>query len=390
MSKLKLVVLGALAATAVSLAAGAVTASANVVLAEKYPSTLAGAHQGALEMFTSWGTVGMCYGDLSGSASAPTDPLKASLPKETKCASGVLKSNSCSFVLHPGVETGSGQFPGTFDISTGCTGLTTELLGCKIKFPPQSGMSATFQNTTSEGKEAILVTLSGEGMEYTTEASACSANTYHNGTLRGSWMLSSSTSGTHYGIHVANRTGLFLGGEGSPEGPNPPRFELEKTPAAVIGKQTTLEQFEFAAGTTKCERVNLGGVASQSTNEVLFVPEFEGCKAFGLKATVQVNGCQLGAYVLKSSPYSGTLGLGCPSGKQLEINAGAGSCVVSIAPQAIAANTYEVVGSGAERKVVATMKGEGLEYTQTGVGCLETGTFHNGVFSGAETFEGWS
>ena len=373
-----------LVAMAFTLVVSAATASANPLMAENYPATLSGASVGLLNMETSIGSSSNCEGKLSGSAFVPSEAVNVSLPAESPCSGsgGPIKSNGCSLVLHLGAETSPGVFGGTFDIAAGCSGLSSEYLGCKYNFPPQSGASATFENTTWEGKNVTIVNLSGGEMEYT--INSCGSGTHHDGRLWGSWRLSSSTLGTTYGIHVASQLGLFLGGEGSAS-----RLEAERYPAGVIAKQTTVEKFVVAAGNAKCAQVNLRGLAEEPTSGVYFLPELNLCKAFGRVAAVQTNGCLYTAIIEESGPYAGGMWLGCPSGKQLEINAGFGFCVLSIPSQQIAASTFEAMGSGAGRNVVDQMNGEGLEYTQSS-GCpAGAGTFHNGVFSGGTTLEAW-
>lgn len=387
MRRFRFIALGAMAAMAMTLVAGAAMASATPILAEQYPASLSGTTLTGLGMNFGIGSVSKCNGNLSGSATTPSATTSVSIPAEDKCegATAPVKSNGCKFALHPGTETSPGHFGGTFDIAAGCSGLSTSYFGCPINFPPQSGMSATYENVTWEGKNATVVTLSGGGMEYTRTGSGCGPGTYHDGTLSGSWRLTSSTEGKPYGIDVATKSGFFLTGAGSSS-----EFEAEKYAVAITAKQTTVEKFEVAAGTAKCEQVNMRAYNEVSTSELLLEPEFVHCKAFGLATTVQTNGCLYLGTVVSSGPYSGVLKLFCPSGKSLEFNAGFGSCILSIPPQVIATSTYENTGTGAERKVVAQMKGEGLEYTQS-LGCAEgTGTFHNGVFSGAQTFEGAS
>lgn len=374
--------LGAMALTLVAIVA---TASANVVLSEKYPAVLSGTDTQGLNLQFSSGLVSKCLGGASGSASAPSSTVRVSLPTKEKCGYGAtVATNGCTFALHPGAGS---THEGTFDIASGCTGLSTEYFGCAVNYPPQSGLHATFENTTWEGKSAVLVYLNGGGAEYTTSGLGCTSGTHHDGVIFGGWRIASfSEVGEYFGMHVTDPSGAFLAGEGSGS-----QFKLETYPGALSGRQTTVEKFEVAAGIAKCEQVNLGSAVKGATSEVIFEPEFAGCRAFGIfPTTLQVNGCQYVATVSSSGPYAGGMALSCPSGKQLEFNAGYGTCILSIPSQPIATSTYEVTGSGAERRIVTQMKGTGLEYTQS-VGCPEgSGTFKNGVFGGAETLEGWS
>jgi hypothetical protein len=112
--------------------------------------------------------------------------------------------------------------------------------------------------------------------------------------------------------------------------------------ASIFGNQTTQLTFTTDSGTVKCTQALFEGtVASQTagtttTQELTVTPQYTGCTAFGLAATVDMNGCEFTTTGAGQPALTAVEDIVCNKtvGKVIEMTAAAG-CTVTVGPQAV-------------------------------------------------------
>jgi hypothetical protein len=110
--------------------------------------------------------------------------------------------------------------------------------------------------------------------------------------------------------------------------------------ASIFGTQTTQHGFTTDSGTVRCTQASFEGTIAGQTihtttaQELTVTPQYTGCTAFGLNATVDMNGCQYTITGAGQPALTATVDIVCNKtvGKVIEITAAAG-CTVTIAPQ---------------------------------------------------------
>lgn len=112
-------------------------------------------------------------------------------------------------------------------------------------------------------------------------------------------------------------------------------FEAGAYPASISGKNSLSHVFTPEGGVSaSCKGASFSGELAAMAETVTVAPSYSECTAFGLAATVSVNGC---AYVLHPGEESGkdefkaTMDISCPAGKTMTITAG--TCEVQVATQ---------------------------------------------------------
>jgi hypothetical protein len=176
------------------------TPAASGFQAESYPLALNGATYTTL---TLGGSFGPSECGETGFVSEISEPVEAlsGYSLSAKCAlfgiSVALKANGCRLEFHPGFREGS-SFAGEAVIApAGCGPITFEGAGCKISYPAQSGLAASFENSGSGSTAKVLVSMNARDVHYVSAGGpACPAGTYHNGTITGTWQILGSSGGS--------------------------------------------------------------------------------------------------------------------------------------------------------------------------------------------------
>lgn len=178
------------------------------------------------------------------------------------------------------------------------------------------------------------------------------------------------------------------------------KFHAESSPTYLLGEQQTRNVFTINPGTVEaktveCNTAKFTGTFSGtelSTLEAIH-PEYSGCTAFGLSATVTTTGCN---YTLHeptgSGPYTGTVDVVCESGHVIEVNAGLGTCTVRVGSQAnLGSVRYENEGSGSTRDVLLTANVTGISAEVNGVlGTCGPNGVRPGQYTGSVLAKGYS
>jgi trypsin len=148
---------------------------------------------------------------------------------------------------------------------------------------------------------------------------------------------------------------------------HPFKFRAEAAPTVLTGKQHLgATVLPFDAGFVSCaETTYTGEMTEAETIEVSLTPNYAGCEFAGLKATVDVNGCQykLTPFAKEGVNFEGSVDVVCPEGKKIEVT-GSG-CTITIGPQLERRTvTFTNVGAGATREITVDFNLAGLTYEE--------------------------
>ncbi|HEY5814994.1 MAG TPA: hypothetical protein VIS95_01480 [Solirubrobacterales bacterium] len=290
-----------------------------------------------------------------------------------------MKMNGCSLTFKPGAEKSPGVFGGSFDVGpAGCGPITMKYLGsCELRIYPKTSLAAEFTNKGSGKTATVVAQVAASGLK---TDGACSGSA-ENGTYSGGWELKGSTDAagsSQTGIQVTTKAALHLSGE-------PAKFTGEAYPETIVGSVSAENVYTTPGGTISCKKGSFGGGALQSPSAQLsLLPAYSECTAFGFSKTNVKSG--LCTIVLNAtSTTSGTAAISCPPGGAIKFEptfSGFTVCTISFPSQSLGSVTYENVGTGIDRRVVASISGSGIQYTGTGGPCGTSGsdaTFSGGI-----------
>jgi hypothetical protein len=376
----------------IAMAFGAAQASASRLVSPEIPSTFTTFLKAAPTGLHKFSAHGMGSFDCnapqfsSSMSGTATSQFTAQVSNDYACAyagPASVKMNGCSFTFRPGAEESPGVFGGSFDIGpAGCGPLTVKYMsGCEAKIYPKTGLAARFSNH-GEGKTAtVLVQPAAGGLK--TERTICGSGSSENGIYTGSWEMAGYTDAAatiQTGISVTSKAALYLSGE-------PTRFNGEAYPEAVRGAVSTANVFTTPNGKIDCKKGSFDGTLAAASTQLTLAPTYSECMAFGSKATVKSNGCSV--VLSATSASSGTASIACPVGKAITVEPmafGVVLCTLSFPAQSLGSVTYESVGTGIDRRIVASISGSGIQYSSTGGNCGASGS--KATFSGGIELQG--
>jgi hypothetical protein len=292
-----------------------------------------------------------------------------------------VDGHGCKLIFHPGVES-SGVTSGTFDIGPSNCGPIT--IGspeqwCNMSIYPKAGLSAEYRNVGKGAESEVEFTADAYGLKAVGgELGGCRGTDESVG-IEDSWNLAAfgGYPSKEKGLSVVHPPpNLYIDGEKSTEEAKQPKFRTVEYPAAITGEQVggndiNIIEFTTVGGSIECEQADFNGFASGASSSLLLAPAFGECFAFGYFANIHPNGCEYTLSVANTnSPYSGSLGLSCKSGKSLEVEVLTGTkvvvCTVSYPAQTIGPVSYLNEGEEPEEYVLASMEDEGIEYSVSG------------------------
>jgi hypothetical protein len=171
-------------------------------------------------------------------------------------------------------------------------------------------------------------------------------------------------------------------------------FAAEGYPAQLSGEQTEQVTIGSEAGTIKCSETTVSGTLEEGPNgAVALTPTFKSCTAFGIAATIVVNGCQLVGHSgaeTGSEIFAGTMDVTCPAEKAIVITTA--TCEMQIGPQTGLSSLTLTDETGGTRKVGVGFGLTGVAYTVTKDGAFcpfsGTGAKTNGTMGGKVSFGG--
>jgi hypothetical protein len=169
---------------------------------------------------------------------------------------------------------------------------------------------------------------------------------------------------------------------------------LKTIGVAIHGAQTTQHKFTITGSSVTCNTATFTGTTEALTSTTQKVhPEYSGCTAFGLPATITTTGCQ---YNFHTNTNPGTVDLiscnnGGYAGMVIETNSFLGSCIVDIPNQiGINGQTFATAGVSPNRDINETSNATNIESkvtTSTGACPLVVGEHTNGTYTGATTMK---
>ncbi|HET7120809.1 MAG TPA: hypothetical protein VFI17_06115 [Solirubrobacterales bacterium] len=139
--------------------------------------------------------------------------------------------------------------------------------------------------------------------------------------------------------------------------------------------------FTIDGSSIECNSGNTSATGKDGETRGKMHPTYEGCNAFGfIGATVATTGCNLEAMATEETSagvFAGELNVVCETGKQIQINAGSGTCVASVGSQTITAG-IKATNATAEGKMQVKLDGTqspvATVKNQDGFGCPFNGT----------------
>jgi len=190
--------------------------------------------------------------------------------------------------------------------------------------------------------------------------------------------LTSLTSGQtyHYRVVATSAKGTTYGEDKAFTTMHLPQFEAAEYPATLGGGQESSSiLFTIQGSTASCKKATLSGTQSSFSATLTVVPSFSECTTFGAASgAINPNGCSftLHAGSKWTAQYVGSVDVGCPAGKAIEISGG--NCAVSISAQS-GLNTVGLTNAGSPSTVKASLEAAKLKYnvTNDGFGCPLSG-----------------
>jgi hypothetical protein len=176
------------------------------------------------------------------------------------------------------------------------------------------------------------------------------------------------------------------------------KYHSEIDHTIITGSQVIETVTTTAFGTVKCKKATFEGTTTTKTEtELTITPDLKECKAFGVNATVDINGC----HYLFTTPTTFTTTGGTKdlhAEMHLECNTGLGStivwtapgCEVTWPPQTPTVPTVDLKneGAGAKRDILLTWTLTGITYQGHGLCNPSTAHKNDGSISGTITFTG--
>ena len=370
----------------VALAASPTAASAfDGFEAESYPASLEGQAVGTLYVHVPGGpTFSDCAPDFASTMEAAS-PSVTSTSTTTNCGlSSQWDMQDCQLTFDPYSET--------VDIGPaecGPTKLATGGFCGWFEIGPQDGLHAEYNNTTSEGKDAVSIELLADDVTYTRSLSwyCGKAGTYNDLSLTGTWTVTAADSEEEaigvslyrlpHGIYMAGGPAEFETGE--------PRLDSDHFPVDVVGERWDIGEavegklIVFERGSVKAEcpsgDFSVGEIAEPLFGDLAIDAEYpaKSCPVQGLgSGSVSMNTCQ---YVISdieqvveggegTSQYEGTPKIDCAAeGDAIEVIAP--GCTISLPSQTLSepVPVLQNYDEGYESVIGSIMAGSSVNFT---------------------------
>jgi hypothetical protein len=145
-------------------------------------------------------------------------------------------------------------------------------------------------------------------------------------------------------------------------------------------------------GNTTVDGAQFKGTAAKTTSSVQLEATYTGCKAFGVAASVKMEGCKYQFALVAGGGGAVNTNVVCPAGKSITVSAKpALDCVITVGAQGPLTGV-SVANAGTEpTHIAATVAiGEVISYTKTGTECPGgAGSGTNGKYAGTATLTGY-
>lgn len=359
MIRIKTLGLAVIAALALSVTAGASSASAGYFAVTAGTTGYTGS-PGTQTYALSGGRTGTCAGEyLSGTVTNQDKTLSPYMP-DMSCESfeGPVswKMNGCKISFTPGVE---GTGPGTFTIGpAGCSPISLTSKYCTRLIGAQSG-KASFSNQGSG--VAISIQEAFLQSSVAKESPTCKPETI---SYFASWTVTPNNGVVQL---TSSQVGVYLGGSG---------FAAESYPVSLTGTQdaTSVTTLTRASRQYKCTQADMAGQLASTSGTLTLAPKYTGCLAYvggiTMPAEIEANSC---AYTVGST---GSFGVSCSeAGDAIKItlysnttkqSEGIPLCVYRIAPQTSGSTIgLSTFGEGNKRGVALAFSANALTSERT-------------------------
>jgi hypothetical protein len=164
--------------------------------------------------------------------------------------------------------------------------------------------------------------------------------------------------------------------------------ETNGTSCIITVDQIEENVFTVETGIVKCtgltipEKTIVSGVT-----EVEVHPEYSGCKAFGVAATVNTTGCNYN-FPLETGGATPT-SVVCSGTNKITVTPTGISCVVTVGSQTGINGISLANTAGTPPDITQTINSTNIAYTETGTGCHAAGSHTNGKYKGKNTITGF-
>ncbi|HEU4905423.1 MAG TPA: hypothetical protein VFT19_04820 [Solirubrobacterales bacterium] len=362
-----------------------VAAASGGVEADSYPVSFRWEEEGPSHFSIPGFTPVICEEAGSvGEATGPVDDLGSiigmSCKKEGAPSGKQLEMNGCEFEFHPGSSK-------SFDVGPpGCGPITNLPLSCTKSIPAQTGVPATYEATTSEEHEAILVSVSEILIEVTAFCGGGTATIE----FGGSWLVTGLDLDQELvDIRRGDKLdGFFIAGEESEVEAEQPHFAAETYPNPLSGSLNAGEDvtFEFEGIKITCTAANFSTNLTAATTALPLTTSLSECaQAGGSAASITMNSCRI-SYNLSNSDfvpplaYKGTIGVDCSKeGDYIKLSSN-GCTDLRIGAQSPSSSSviFRNTGSGTARYLeLDTATASQISYTYESGFCVLLGKEHN-------------
>lgn len=173
-------------------------------------------------------------------------------------------------------------------------------------------------------------------------------------------------------------------------------FHAEGGPnVSVTGAQTEAFKLQLtgSGATVNCTQVLFegtlqGGTSQQTTaQEITLTPTHTGCSAFGLAATVEMNGCKFTITAAGQAANTTVLDIaGCTVGKSIQ--AKTAGCTITVPEQTGLSHAVGATNAGPPKDIEVQTTLQGITYQLSGAACSGTTgvTTHDADLVGKATF----
>jgi hypothetical protein len=358
---------------------GAASASASLLEATSYPTTIKGGPSSQSFGFK-YATFECQNTTAEGNLAAASSNVVVhpTYPECIHYGTSGFNTSGCNYEYHIGKRVSPTTFEGTMDIVPTTCVMKRIDPACTVSIPGQTGLAATYtQEGSPTGKVRFSVATSK--LKYTqTKGWYCSEGTFENGSFNGSWTFGPET--------------LRIESEAQSA-----RFEMAKYPGTVSGKQVEKEKAVFVMKSAnniklECNSISMNGSLSSSATTMSVKPTFSGCTSFlGVNATVNSSGCDFVFHSAKANTTEGSVDLACSAGSAVTVSGS--TCVVEIPAQSgLGTVEYRNELSGGSYGIHAYLKLTSVTYVKASDGAFcplnGTGTHTDGTFTGGMLFSG--
>jgi hypothetical protein len=163
------------------------------------------------------------------------------------------------------------------------------------------------------------------------------------------------------------------------------QFRCVRTAKCIVQGESAAATLQLGGGSSIGCSLAVAGEISEVSPSLSVSASIYGCKVFGIKLPVEMNGCGLTFHPGAEgySPYPISTDITCPAGKEIVIHTGAINCTWKIGAQAglgglSMINSQEPLEGGGFWSVLNTTNGvENIAYTDTGTECFNAPGSHS-------------